>query len=284
MFCKHYILYFFTALLFMSCQGNNKVVEFSETEYTDSVLLAPNNPKESPVCQSSIKLILLQAVEGSQLTENVEKINRYIIDEMLPNTRGAKVEDAAKIFVKEQIKEFANSVKNLYYEDLDYFYENNSQSDEEFEENKRFLIDQYCYESKINTEAHIGYADSVVCYKMVAYIYSGGAHPITVTTATSFSLKNGQPIRPVDLFRPETTSALIDRLTQRLMEMQNAESIEELQEMGFLTIADMFVSTDMLLESRKIVFHYDPYELAPYVFGDIDIEFSYDELFDLMNS
>ena len=54
MFCKHYILYFFTALLFMSCQGNNKVVEFSETEYTDSVLLAPNNPKESPVCQSSI--------------------------------------------------------------------------------------------------------------------------------------------------------------------------------------------------------------------------------------
>ena len=272
MFCKHYILYFFTALLFMSCQGNNKVVEFSETEYTDSVLLAPNNPKESPVCQSSIKLILLQAVEGSQLTENVEKINRYIIDEMLPNTRGAKAEDAAKIFVKEQIKEFANSVKNLYYEDLDYFYENNSQSDEEFEENKRFLIDQYCYESKINTEAHIGYADSVVCYKMVAYIYSGGAHPITVTTATSFSLKNGQPIRPVDLFRPET------------MEMQNAESIEELQEMGFLTIADMFVSTDMLLESRKIVFHYDPYELAPYVFGDIDIEFSYDELSDLMNS
>ena len=69
-----------------------------------------------------------------------------------------------------------------------------------------------------------------------------------------------------------------------LMEMQNAESIEELQEMGFLTIADMFVSTDMLLESRKIVFHYDPYELAPYVFGDIDIEFSYDELSDLMNS
>ena len=59
MFCKHYILYFFTALIFMSCQGNNKVVEFSETEYTDSVLLAPNNPKESPVCQSSIKLILL---------------------------------------------------------------------------------------------------------------------------------------------------------------------------------------------------------------------------------
>jgi hypothetical protein len=54
--------------------------------------------------------------------------------------------------------------------------------------------------------------------------------------------------------------------------------------MGFLTIADMFVSTDMLLESRKIVFHYDPYELAPYVFGDIDIEFSYDELSDLMNS
>ena len=283
MFCKHYILIIITLLLLASCQGNNNLVEFYETEYTDSVLLAPNNPEESPVCSSSIKLTLLQASEQSQLADNVEKINRYIIDELLPNTDGAKKEEAAKLFVKEQMREFANSVKNLYYEDLEYFYENNDQADEEYEENKKYLIERYCYESNISTEAHIGYADSVVCYKMMAYIYSGGAHPITITTNTSFSLKNGQPIRPIDIFRAGTNSALMDRLTKKLMEMQNAHSLSELQEMGFLTIADMFVSTDMLLEPNKIVFHYDPYELAPYVYGDIDIEFSYDELSDLMN-
>ena len=283
MLYKHYILLISLFLLLASCQGNSHRVGFVEMEYTDSVLLAPNNPTESPVCSSSIKLTLLQAPEGSQAAENVEKINRYIIDELLPNTRGAQKEAAAKMFVEEQMREVANSVKNLYYEDLEFFYENNDLADEEYEENKRCLIERYSYESNISTEAHLGYADSVVCYKMVAYIYSGGAHPITVTTTTSFSLKNGQPIRPVDIFRAGTNAALTDRLTRKLMEMQKAKSLEELQEMGFLTIADMFISSDILLESKKIVFHYDPYELAPYVYGDIDIEFSYDELSDLVN-
>ena len=127
MFCKHYILLITTLLLLASCQGNNNLVDFCEMEYSDSVFLAPNNPAESPVCSSSIKLILLQASEQSQLTENVEKINRYIIDELLPNTDGAKIEEAAKLFVIEQMREFANSVKKKNQHLPTFFYDNNNE-------------------------------------------------------------------------------------------------------------------------------------------------------------
>ena len=289
---RHIFPIFFGMMCITACQQGQQDVLFVCQEYADSALLVPTAPAESPVCKSSIRLFLLQAKEESGLTPSIERINRYIIDEMLPDCRDIPEEKASETFVKAQIKEFAGHVRSLYYEQLEAYDEmeemvgmDETSEWEEYDEEllKDSFTERYSYEYNITTEAHIGYADSIVCYTMKSYIYTGGAHPTTISRICSFSLTNGQVVRPSDIFRDGTHDELVDRLTKRLMEMNDAHSLDELQDMGYLDIADMFITNNMLLERNHIVFHYDTYELAPYAFGEIDISFTYAELEDLMN-
>lgn len=271
-----------SVVLLTACESEKIDITFASEECRDSVLMIPSNPKESPVCTASIQLTYLEAEPGSKHLNAVEKINRYIIDQLLPFSEGADVKSAPRAYVDAMLKDFTTNVKSTYYEDLDFFEENNSESDEDFELMKETFIAAHSYEYEITSEAHMGFADSLVCYTLMTYTYLGGAHPMTTARTVTFSLTTGQAVKPSDIFLPGTEDVLIDRLTKRLMEMANVKTIEELHEVGFLDLADMFVSENMLLEKDRISFHYDPYDIAPYALGAIDIDFTYKELEDLM--
>ena len=44
----------------------------------------------------------------------------------------------------------------------------------------------------------------------------------------------------------------------------------------------MFISNNFILDTEKIVFIYNKYEIAPYAVGDIMIDVTYEELKDLL--
>ena len=269
-------------ILLFSCQEDTKKIRFITSTACDSVLLVKGCKAQSPMCKASISLVLLDVDSTNKYIQQVRNINRYIIDKMLVTCEGASPQNASKEYVTKQMKEFTSSVKNLYYEDLEMLNKSTQQATNQHA-TITSLVANYNYEFNVKSEAYLGHADSVVCYRMSNYEFTGGDHGMTIETDVTFSLSTGRPILPEQIFKPGSKDLLIKRLTTKLMEKKHVKTQEQLREIGYLDISDMFISPNMLLEQDSIKFHYDPYDIAPYVFGDITISLSYHEIKDLMN-
>lgn len=252
-----YILYILAMMT--ACSRGVEGVTWTTETLCDTLL---TDKDKSMMCWTSASLTLLTADTLSPYYAHAERINRFIIDELMDGCQGAASTKAAQQFVAESNRSMAEEMLTLYGAnggDLAPVFSN-----------------------RLTTEAHWGYDDEVVCYTMDIDSYTGGAHPVALRHTRCFSLRSGEVVKPEDVFRWEMEDSLVCRLTRRLMEMTGLNSMEELRESGYLDVSDMFVTSNMLLEQDAIVFHYNPYELAPYALGDIDIRLTYDEVKDLL--
>ncbi|MCR4613154.1 MAG: RsiV family protein [Bacteroidaceae bacterium] len=261
-----YLITMLLTLLLSACSKGVFDVQLKTYEATDTVspVLKNDGSQGAMQCIADVRLILLSADTLSEHYAGASRINRYIIDELLDGCRNASETEAAQQFVRISSKLLADDMQTMY-----------GKRDEDFDA---------VFTRRVTTEAHWGFGDNVLCYTLTNDLYEGGAHPVTQTRTLSFSIENGCVIRPSDVFREGTEDMLIERLTNSLMEQYDVESVDELHEMGILDLSDMYISDDMLLESDGIVFHYDPYELAPYALGSIEIRLSYTEVEDLLRS
>jgi hypothetical protein len=94
-----------------------------------------------------------------------------------------------------------------------------------------------------------------------------------------FNLKTGQKLTADDLFMPGYEGKLKTLLTTQLQKQFNVTN--SLQSEGFYksTVAKY----DNIFVTREgIGFHYNPGELAPAIFGEIDLFFKFDELKDIL--
>lgn len=239
----------------------------------DSVVLAE---EDGPVCRASLQIVTFESTEPSD-AEVVDCINDYILTTLLGQPAGLTAEEALAHCMDDYMREFTHVVREMYCEDLQ---QSQQQSEElsEPSESARLLAARYSYDYRTEASAQTGREDTVVCYRLTTYRFMGGAHGMSSQRWVTFSLRSGRPVTWQQLFGEEAEEWLCQQLTNKLMEQEGVECMEDLHELGFLDLGDMFVSNDMLMEPDRIVFHYDPYELAPYVLGDIDIAFSYDEL------
>ena len=71
---------------------------------------------------------------------------------------------------------------------------------------------------------------------------------------------------------------MTELLLEKLMDMTDTKSMDELREKGFLFSMEMFPSENFILGSDKITFIYNAYEIAPYAIGRSEIELSYDDV------
>lgn len=156
------------------------------------------------------------------------------------------------------------------------------------------MRDDYFNEKNVNPDAPwfsayyllksnaISGRDNVVCYTVFYEVYEGGVHPNHLTSVVNFDATSGKEIGLQDVFTENCDSILIARLTNRLAEQHNAKSLEELQEKGYLTMNDMYVTNNFVLGKDSIFFIYNSYEIAPYAYGDSHIGFKYEELKDIL--
>ena len=271
--------------LLCSCQGTPPAISFDSAEAIDSVLLAPSHPSESPKCKASFHVVYLSDTsEQHEHAQAIEAINSYIAHTLLGCNETNTISDIANDALRQQIAEFSGELRNLYFDDLRNFREF-VEGDEEATDSsdvRRYIIENYSYTYDISSEAHLGYADSIVCYTLTTTQYAGGAHPMQTARTLSVSLNDGHVIIPQDVFKSGTDSELIKRITMRLMKDNNVTTEAELIELGYLT-TDISIPTNMLLDREHVVFHFNPYDIAPYSVGSIDVRFTYHELRDILN-
>lgn len=138
----------------------------------------------------------------------------------------------------------------------------------------------FCWSYDI-TSAPVTVADEFVTYQQNDFIFTGGAHPNHGTQYYTFSLKTGKLLTEKDLFN--LTAANKEAIKQLLLKQLQQYCDTAKLDMQTLDIQALTLNGNFLIKESNIVFHYNPYEIAPYAVGDIDIEIPSYMLHDYLN-
>ncbi|WP_334082317.1 DUF3298 and DUF4163 domain-containing protein, partial [Helicobacter typhlonius] len=121
----------------------------------------------------------------------------------------------------------------------------------------------------------------IVSLQKFSYVYEGGAHGVHSTTMESYSLQNGERLssKLEDLFLldEKNKNTLLQMLTQKLETPEYKEKLFE-QTLPLKELPQTFFAT-----SQGIKFVWHIYEIAPYVYGEIELHIPYKDLKSFVN-
>ena len=119
--------------------------------------------------------------------------------------------------------------------------------------------------------------DTLTVYTIRRESYTGGAHGMRTTQYHNYWTKGGYELSLGDLFAEEELPRLTKRIKAKLYERYGAAGDEELAQRGFFPEA-IAPTENFEVTPDGIVFHYDPYDIACYAVGEIDVPFTKEEL------
>ncbi len=133
-----------------------------------------------------------------------------------------------------------------------------------------------CWELK--TTVDTAYAGKrVLTAKFETYAYTGGAHPNSNLSFYTFDRETGQMLGLTDMV--SDTTALLDVVEQVFRKQQQVPSPINLEERGyFLRDGKFFLPANVGLSRQGMVFYYNPYEIAAYAVGPIELTVPYEQL------
>ena len=140
---------------------------------------------------------------------------------------------------------------------------------EEIYENKLEPIDTFNFET--NIKGKILFCDSnVLSYQRELYTYAGGAHGMTTKINYVFDIKTGRILTEEDIFgkgfERKTTKQLIDKANILRAEGQLPAEDE------FYNNWNIVPNGNFALTDSSVIYTFNPYEIAPYCYGIINIE------------
>lgn len=163
----------------------------------------------------------------------------------------------------EAVKQYADSYIAKYRE-LEPLYE---QDEKENAENTGAW---YSYYRQV--EGHVQLCtDEVLVYRVDYNEYTGGAHGNYLTTFLNLDLKALCPLRLDDLFAAEYQEPLTDLLWEQLAEDIGVSTRQEAEDLGYGSTGELTPTENFCLGHEGITFHYNIYEIAPYVMGATEI-------------
>lgn len=223
-----------------------------EYEYDDDDEFADMHDDSEREFDVSINMQFMQS--GNGMSDDVcRRINAQLIETLLHQSGDLTADEAAEKYIKEMETQFHND--KLVREYVDH----------------------------LEGQAEYGF-ENVINYRLTQTVFAGGAHPSTTTTILRFNAMTGDFISLDNVFPTANHDALIDLLTAKLMKNNGVETLEELHEIGYLELMDMFVTPNFALRKDSIEFYYNEYDIAPYAYGPSTICLDYPTIEPLMNT
>jgi len=112
------------------------------------------------------------------------------------------------------------------------------------------------------------------------YIFRGGAHGYYGHNGYNLDLTTGKLLTVLDIIRKDSFKRL-NVLAEKKM-LQDFE-VEKISDIGlFESRIDIPTDQDFFLTQDALVIEFDPYEIGPYVMGDLEIILPWDELTDML--
>ena len=124
--------------------------------------------------------------------------------------------------------------------------------------------------------------DHFISYSVTVYEYTGGAHGGTSMINTTVDLESMLTLTEEDIFVPNCQHRLADIIVSQLMKEHNLTQREELIEIGFFNVDEIYPNNNFRLDEEGLYYTFNQYEIAPYVMGIIDVFIPYEELLEIL--
>lgn len=231
--------------------ADESILKFSDKSFMKSY----NNCSPNDTC-TYFKVDYLEVVSG----KNKDKVNKLIMNEVnagltFSDTALPSMQVAADTFMAQYVsfrKEFPELAQYWYLE----------------------------YSIKAVNET-----PKIITFATENSSFMGGAHPNTFFTYINISKETGDTVSLGNLFAPGFEKKLNELVDAAYRKMKNLKPGDNLQEKGDLfenRIA--FNYNFMVTKDGTITFYYNPYEIAAYVFGPIEVTLTKDEIAPLLSS
>ena len=225
-----------------------------------------NDTTETQLTIDSLKLerkdTLMEITCNLQFTTHggtaSDSINASISQHVLEQERNSNVREAMHQYVKKTYEQNEPEVTEMksqgeYFADMLY----------SFDHQGCFLDDT---------------TDSTLTYSVESYLYTGGAHGYHWHTYLNFSRKTGHLITLDEVLDLSHSEAVIQLILRDLMQQFGCNSVQQLEEQGFISIRDITLTDNFHIGSRGITFVYNPYEIACYAMGKQSVTLTYQQL------
>lgn len=137
-----------------------------------------------------------------------------------------------------------------------------------------------------NTQAHVDMvynAEGVTSLRFTQYQFTGGAHGLQSVFCLVVDMKKRRVLKLNDLFEKGYEQKLRQALEEELRKQYDIPGNAPLNgDKGILFDAHLPVSTNFYLTGNGIGFIYNPYEVAPYVVGQIDLYIPFNRISGLL--
>ena len=222
----------------------------------------------SPYCDFAIDFTYLNEVDSIAIL-----MNRIIQNEFLGN-------DYATLEPEVAVDSFKNAYLADYRNEVGAIFEKERENASSEEEIPAWFSQTYSLVTFVE-DGQSGVVNATANY----FVDMGGAHPNQWSRWLNFDFVTGRLLAKEDVFHLEASADIESLLLGKLIRMQAEEhpdmqvnSLEDLQNMGFLQHTNMFIPDNFLLSKRGMLFLFNRYDIAPYSAGEIVIEVPYEEI------
>jgi len=109
--------------------------------------------------------------------------------------------------------------------------------------------------------------------------FAGGAHPMSMRRLASFDRASAQLLRLEDAVRPDAMRLLTDLVTRAVRTDLGIAPQVDLADAGFFVDDNRIPPPDnFAVTAEGWLLHYDPYEIAPYAMGPLEIRLRFSEI------
>jgi len=264
---------FFVAILGMlvllcslaSCEHTVKTVESVsfDTLSVDTVCSLFKNYSK-PACSIHVKL----AYPTETASAEFQKSFRHFVASLSKD--GGFDDDAEQDF-----RSMAQNYVHNYI--LDYLGQGHDAIDS-YGEDMEAAATWMSYEEKV--EGSVVYNENgIICYKLDVNSYTGGAHGYDDVEMGVFSISRLNSVELIDVFPGQVQNEINNMIRQKLVQNYNCETLEELSDSGlFFDPNEVEATENFLVDASGITWIYDPYEIAPFSTGEVNVQLKWSEV------
>lgn len=123
----------------------------------------------------------------------------------------------------------------------------------------------------------VAFSPQFIVYQVMTSMYDGGAHGISLSRYITYLFNSNRILDIPTAFRQGSEEGLLQAIRDQLMTQYGATSLDELNNNGIFT-DQLYVSPNFYIHGYDIVFHYNPYDIAAFSEGNIDVSVPYQAL------
>lgn len=117
----------------------------------------------------------------------------------------------------------------------------------------------------------VGFCERYIVYKVTEFEDNGGAHPNYASKFLNYDIKSNSVLKRTDIFAPGSDQEVLDAVVAQLLDLYFSDSLEELEQKSGIFTDQIFLTDNIYITGSDIVFFYNPYEIAPWYVGAVEV-------------